>query len=422
MERIDRRSDADEWRNGWRALVGGAAAVSTGGSLFTYTASYFVKPMEAALGWTRSEIAVGMTIAMVVSASMMPVSGMLTDRFGTRAMGAVSLFLYALFCLTLALIPPQLGFYYAAIVGVSVLHACTNSVVFAPLIVSRFEKRRGIALAIMMSGPAMLLVPAAPVLAFIVNDLGWRAGYGSLAVIAFFIGVPGALLATSGPARTPADRSGSPAADPRGKALADALRSLSYWKIVLGVIACATPLGGFLHQMSALLSDHGMSVAEVGALGSVFVAMVIVGRTGIGLLLDVFHPPLVALGAMLCAASGSLLFLFAEPSFVVYAAVVGVMGASLGAVGDIEAFFVARQFGRKAYGAIFGTIAMCTAASIGMGASLFARMHDMNDRYDEAFQVAAVMFVVAGLMFATLPSRGRPIGVDVEPEPRAAKA
>jgi sugar phosphate permease len=149
-------------------------------------------------------------------------------------------------------------------------------------------------------------------------------------------------------------------------------------------------------------------VTQVGVLGSLFVAMVIVGRTGIGVLLDALHPPLVAFGAMLCAALGALLFLYAEGSFPAYVTIVCLLGVALGSVGDIEAFFVARQFGLKAYGAIFGSVAMCTAGSIGAGAYLFAWLHGLNHRYDEAFIVSAVMFVVSGLLFGSLPGRSRP--------------
>ena len=73
-----------EFARHWPELGGAAAAVDTGAALFSYTTNYFVLPLEAAQGGSRSAIAFAATLYMLGTAAMMPLIGMLTDRCGGR--------------------------------------------------------------------------------------------------------------------------------------------------------------------------------------------------------------------------------------------------------------------------------------------------------------------------------------------------
>ena len=156
---------AQEWRGGWSTLLGATGAVAAGSAAFTYTASFFVKPLEAALGWSRAEIAFGAMLGQVTIAAAMPVAGWLTDRFGARIVALAGFVAYGLFCLALAAAPATLPVYYALLVGVALACGGTSAVVFNPLVVACFKRssvRRSMSLAIALTDASVSLARKSP--------------------------------------------------------------------------------------------------------------------------------------------------------------------------------------------------------------------------------------------------------------------
>ncbi len=404
MRPMKREADGGgEWSRGWKTLAGATGAVGSGAALFNYSAGYFVKPLEASLGWSRTEIAFGHTLMLSMAALMMPIMGALVDRFSIRVIGPVAFITYGLMCFALAGMSPVLPVYYALMLCLAIPWTGTTANVFAPLVASNFAERRGTALGIMMSGTAIMMIPLAPVIQQVINGFGWFAGYILLGSIALLIGIPCALLA-NWTSRAPADISLMPVA---GLSLREAVRTLNYWKLLLAAASATVGIGGFLNQIPALVSDKGLDVIQVGLIGSVFVASVSVGRIGVGLLLDLLRPSAVAFGAMLASAMGAFLFLISGPSFLLCATATFLIGFAMGTEGDLQAFFTARLFGLRAFAAIFGTLGTVAVIGLGSGSLMFGRIYDVTGNYDMALLIAAGLLILSGALFASLRERQR---------------
>ncbi|MCC8967089.1 MFS transporter [Bradyrhizobium sp. Pear76] len=392
---------AGEWSRGWRTLVLATGGVASGVSLLTIAASNFVKPIEAATGWSRAEIALGTTLGQFAMALVMPLVGVLVDRYGIRRISVLGMIIYSALCLAMVAIPAHLATYYVTLIAILVVGGATSQIVFAPLVAKRFVRWRGTALGIVASGGAILLTPLAPVLVALNNEVSWRAGFALLAVVAAVVGLPCAVFASV--VRPNSAVTGSKQDAPvTGLTLADAIRTAPYWMLLIATMLSMFPIGGFFGHMSALLSDKGMSVSQVGALASLFFVLILAGRTGVGLLLDVLNPPLVVCLVMMGAAAGSLLLLAANPSMLAYGIAVALIGCAMGAEADLQAFFVARLFGLRAFASIFGTLVMTSSVCLGLGGLVFGRLYDLSRSYDAALAPAAGAFVVAGMLFATL--------------------
>lgn len=167
------------------------------------------------------------------------------------------------------------------------------------------------ALSILLSGNALLLVPLAPILTGAIADHGRRAGYAILGGLALLLGLPRALVAT-GAARSRSLTAG-PAGE-RGATIRQAMQTTTYWKIIAGVIASALALGGFLNQLSPLLVSRGIPPGQAASLMALLVLMVVIRRIAIGALLDALRPPLVFMLVMIGAAAGAALLLTDAPS------------------------------------------------------------------------------------------------------------
>lgn len=409
--------DRHEFRDHWRVLFGATCAVASGASLFVYASSYFVKPLSAAFGWSRGEIGFGATIASLTVGVCMPVMGMLTDRFGSRAVGSIGLLCYATMCLMLAFVTSSLTVFYGLLFLTALAYSAVTPGVIAPLVAGTFQRRRGLALGIMMSGPAMLLALLAPALVALIGAASWRAGYVALACLALFVGLPGLFIAQRAMgahlARTAKMNAGE------GATLGQAMRTATYWKLVFATIASTLPLGGLVHQYAALLSDKGLAGTQLALLGSLFVGSVVAGRTGVGFLLDALRPALVAFGVLFCAAAATLLMLDPVPTLTACVVFLILTGCAMGAEGDFHAFFTARQFGLVNFSAIFGTFSMCTSAGFGVGAYMFGMLFDRFGSYDRAILLSAGGLLVGALLFGSLSS-GRSVKM-APPSPEPAR-
>jgi MFS family permease len=345
---------------------------------------------------------------MSIASLMMPVVGVLVDRFTTRKLAPISFVAYGLVCFALAAIPPVLPVYYGLLIVLAIPWAGSTPNVFAALIAATFEHRRGTALGIMMSGTALTMIPLAPILQQVIGGWGWRAGYALLGGMALFIGAPCAVLAHRR-ARAPAKAG---AVNVTGLSLAQAVRTGNYWKLLFAATLATIAIGGFLTQLPALVSDKGLGGVQVGLIGSVFVTSVILGRIGVGYLVDMLRPSIVSFAALLAAAAGSLIFLYPEPSFLLCALATCLIGFAFGAEGDLQAFFIARFFGLRALAGIFGTLGTVCVIALGGGSLIFGRIYDITGSYDMAVILGACLFLPSGILFASLS----------EPQVRAAPA
>lgn len=399
---------AREWKRGWSHLIGCAVAVASGGPMFLYTQHLFVGPLTESFGWTRTEIAFAGTLGMITSAVMMPVMGALTDKYGSRIVGLSGLTCKMLLYFMLAAIFPNLYIYYSVVVLISVMHPATNAVVFTRPIVEIFRIGRGTAIAILLSGPALLLIPLAPLLTSVLEVHGWRAGYVLLGLLILAIGLPFAFLGTrrvKGEAGVPVrsvDPAQNSATRSTGQALGEAIRHPVFWFLATGVIFAGLPLGGVFNQLTPLLRDSGLGAGDAAMLASVFAAAMVIGRCTIGFLLDILNPYLVAICGMLIGAAACLVAIYSPPSVVAFGLVVLFLGCAVGATGDVEAFFVARHFGLGAFSTVYGALSMCLSFSLGLGALMFGVMRDVSGAYESVLLLSSGLFVLASFMFGMI--------------------
>jgi predicted MFS family arabinose efflux permease len=69
---------------GWWIVAALGVVLILGTASGFYTVSVFLEPIEAALGWTKTQIALGFTIAALTAAAMSPLVGLAIARFGSR--------------------------------------------------------------------------------------------------------------------------------------------------------------------------------------------------------------------------------------------------------------------------------------------------------------------------------------------------
>ena len=160
-------------------------------------ASIFIEPIRAELGWSVSAIAFGFSLRSFEQGLLAPLTGLVIDVVGARRMAfAGAVFISA--GLLIFAQSQELWHYYAASLVMSFGLSVGSGAAFPAAIMKWFEAKRGRATGLMNAGNAAAWL-AAPVLALLVESIGWRSTVTLGAIAIFIVGMASALVVRDRP-------------------------------------------------------------------------------------------------------------------------------------------------------------------------------------------------------------------------------
>lgn len=386
----------------WKLVLACTSGVMLGAmSIPIYTIGAFVKPLQEAFGWTRPQIQAAILVSQLGVGIGAVLCGWLLRRFSMRAMAMTGLFGIACGFALASRSAGSLIWFYAAY-GLAALVGCgSGPVVWCRAITLRFEKQRGIALALALMGTGLAGLILPPLTVATVAAGGWRNAYLLLAALPLAIALPAAALQLRGFQRDEAQDHSQTRA--WGVTPGAAVRSHRFWLMLLSVVLLYLALAGLVPNLIPALEDKGLSPVEAASAQSSFAAALIVGRLGLGYLLDRYWAPLVAQLTLLPAALGCLI-LSGTPSPLAAMGAAALVGLASGAELDLLAYLAARYFGRRHFARIYGMLYFGVAAAAGSGPVAFATIYATAGGERLSFLIAAAFFVIGAL---ALPLLGR---------------
>ena len=176
--------------------MAGAASVGvfvSFASLLVYTFGMFLKPLAEEFSWSREAVSAAFGIAAMTVAVCSPPLGLLLDRHGARRIIVPALAIFGGALASLALLTPHLWHFYAVFVVLGIVGNGTAQMAYTRAVSSWFEKRRGAALALMLSGSAVGAVVLPPIAQALIDAAGWRTAYALLGGMVLVVGLPGVL-------------------------------------------------------------------------------------------------------------------------------------------------------------------------------------------------------------------------------------
>ena len=403
-------SELDFGYYGWRVVVAACFGVMAGfGSLFVYTFTVFVKPLNAEFGWSREAISSGFGIAAVTLGVFSPMLGRFIDRFGPRRIILFCMTVFGCAIASLALLQSHLWQFYATCVVLGLVGNGAAHLAYSRAISTWFQQRLGKALAFVMVGAglgAMIL----PVFAqTIVSRSGWRAAYVALGCLALLLGLP---LSWRYVHERNQPRVDSAPVEHSGLTWQQGLRSYPFWVIVCVLFASSISMNGAITHLAALLTDRGITAKDAALCASMLGGSSLLGRIFVGWLLDRFFGARVALVVNLITASGIFLLAHANnfPAACLAAAFIGV-GA--GGEADITPFLLTRYFGLRAFSTLYGLTWTFYAAAGAIGPIILGRAFDSTGSYASLLVILAGVTGVSALLMLLLPRYSNASAVDL---------
>ena len=401
-----------ELRFHWRALLASAIGQGSGLSINTYIAAIFAPELIAEFGWAKSDFAL-LGMATMLTLVGVPIMGRLTDLFGVRRIAAIGVISMPLSFLALSLFEGSFNDYFVLVSLQIIFGTATTATVYSRLVAERFDLARGLALAIVMCGPAVAGAIGTPLLNEYVDTHGWRAGYRALAL---FSGISGALALALIPGLQPSATKQLRTQRPAAKDYRLIASNKAFWILIAGVFLCNLPqtLQGL--QLKLLLADNGIASTQAALMISSFAIGVIVGRFICGIALDRLAPHVVAAIAMGLPCIGMFMIASNQDATLFVGIAVLLMGLSQGAEGDILAYLVVRYFGVQIYSSVLGLVIAAVGISSGIGSALLSFSLRGSDSYAPFVVATGIAVLLGGLLFLLL---GRP-GVTAAPAPVVA--
>jgi len=385
---------------GWRVVLAACLGVMAGfGSLFVYTFAVFVKPLSAEFGWNREAISLGFGLAAVTLGLISPLLGRWIDRFGPRRIILPCMTVYCCAIISLAFLHSHLWQFYATCVVLGLVGNGAAHLAYSRSISTWFQRRLGTALAFVMVGAGLGAMILPVVAQSMISRAGWRTAYLALGGLALLLGLPlswryirerGLVLHESAPV------SHSGMTWPQG------LRSPAFWIIVAVLFVSSISMNGAITHLSALLTDRGITPRDAALCASMLGGSSLLGRIGVGWLLDRLFGARVALVVNLITAAGIFLLARAN-SFPVGCVAAALIGIGAGGEAAITPYLLTRYFGLRAFSTLYGLTWTFYAAAGAIGPVILGRAFDLTGSYSSLLVTLAVALAFAAAMNLLLP-------------------
>jgi MFS family permease len=394
---------------GWWVVLTAAVGLFWGPPATVFSFSVFVRPIMHDFHAGRAAVSLVFTLGGITGAISALLAGRLVDRYGARRVILPATAMFGLLLLSIRLLSANLWQFCLFYTLSGLLMNCVGPVPYGSVVSHWFDRRRGLALGLMMFGigSGAMIMPA--LAQQLIARFGWRAAYAILGAAVLLISMPVVtaflkekpqVLGLLPDGETSADCVVPPRLDALGLSWPDAWHSRTFWLMMCAFSLVGATVHGCLMHMAAMLTDVGISV-ERAALGSSLAgAAILIGRIGSGYLLDRFFAPRLAAMFFGGVAVGVGLLETAAPAAAFVAAFL--VGLGLGAEVDIIAYLVSRYFGLRSfgeiYGAAFGTFVLAGALGpLAMGAGF-----DLTGSYKAPLAALFISTLVATVLITGL--------------------
>jgi MFS family permease len=370
---------------GWVVAVVSMAMMTVGAGA-PYLVVVALKPIAAEFGWPRAVPSLCYALVMLGAGC----GGILMGRWADRAgilppalLGALAIPFGAWWASTA---DGMLTLYLSHALFLGFLG---NAAFIAPLLANAtrwFDRRRGIAIALVTSGQSLAGALWPPFLRALTDNHGWRHAFVVYALIALAVLLPLGLLLRRPPVALAAPASG--AAPWQHRALGWPA-GLVQAVLCLAIVGCCVAMAMPMVHIIAYATDLGHSSARAAEMLSLLLACAVVSRLLFGLVVD----RIGGLRTLLIGSAGQAVMLCgfglveSLPGLFIVAALFGlVYGGIVPCYALIvRELFPASQAGRRiGWVFLFGTIGMA------LGAWLGGQVFDLTGSYHTAFLIGVV--------------------------------
>ena len=393
-----------------------------------------VKPIIADFGWSRGAVSMAVFVNMAVFAAAIVISGRLYDRYGPKWIILISSVLFSSGLMLMAVMTTlwQFVLFYGVISAAGL--GGTTSPIFGAIVSRWFERRRGSAISLAMSGTSLGQFALVPLFTAFLLDEGWRSTMLWVGVLCLVVNVVLVLWIIRGDpkdlgrsrtgtksrrarwAPPPARPSWSP--QPRSLNLREAMRTGSFWLFTVAMFVCGA--GDFLltTHLVPMATDHGVPTSTAVAMLAWFGLLSLGGILLAGPLSDLIGDKVPIASAFALRVVLFLLVMRYQNTAAFWALSLG-FGFTFLITAPLTTTLMGRMYGFANIGLLGGFITTVHHVGGGLWAYLGGAVYDATGGYGLAMGVSAAVSAVA-LVCTLLIREVRHVAPDGVEHPPAA--
>lgn len=390
--------------HGWWVVAAAFIVAVFGWGIGFYGLGIYLVALQQRHGWPIGEVATAITLYYLAGAVQVFFLGRLFDRFGPRRVvltGAIAMVL-GILLLTAIVRPWQI---YAAFAVMSLGWAAMSNAAINILVAPWFDRRRGLAVSLALTGASVGGLALAPLLVFLIDRLGLTVGLWAAAGLMLAVLFPVAGVALRPRRRDECEPvAGQPPPDLVNQGdppwrLGTVLRSRRFHTISIPFALGLTAQVGFLTHQVAFLSPMLGTIAA-GWVVSLTTLAAIAGRIATGFIVDHVDRRAVAGANLSLQCVALIVLLLAEsPTMLVLGCVL--YGLGVGNLISLPGLIVQHEFPARHFARIVSLIVAINQFTFAFGPGLLGYLRQAADDYTTALLACLSMQALAAIIVVT---------------------
>ena len=352
------RTAREEFRADWPLLL--AAMMGVGlTSVLPYASGVFIGPIRQEFGWSTEAVLLGHSFIGILGSIVSPFFGSFIRWFGARRIVLAGALIMSAGTTGLGLIPNSFPAYLACHFIIAIGHTMEAAVIWQKVVVERFVTARGLAVSIALCGSNIAGLISPMLATYVIERANWHVAYQVLAAYLFLSAFPLAWFffrETPGtqPRLSRKAAAAPPAPPPPGMEPRGAFRTREFWLMLVSFACAGLGITGYMIYFVPMLESQGHSPLLAASVVSSLSVAALAGRLLAGFGMDRMFAPWLAALALALPVLGSLLLLYAPPSYGTALLAAILTGLSAGAEFNMIAYLATRYFGLRSYGTVAG--------------------------------------------------------------------
>jgi MFS family permease len=388
-----------EFRRAWPVVLACFCVATYAWGFGFYGQSVFLAELHTSRGWPASLISSATTLYYLVAAVLLTRVHRALDILGPRLLLAGGAAIMGAGAIGMSRVAALWQLYLCNVV-MATGWASTTTTAIALTLACWFDRRRGLAVSLALTGASAGGFIIAPLLVGVAHRIGLERAVLLIALGGLAILLPTLLIGIARAAAT--DRAGNAGrTKPRGvpgltefTGQAEALRSRHFWSVALPfALALAAQVGFIVHQTAILLPRLGPNGTAIALAATAIAAAV--GRLSIAPVIDYLDQRIASAASFASQALGlCLIVLLPEQRNTLYLGSL-LLGLSVGNVITLPALIVQREFAPGSFGLVLGLCSTVGHATLAFGPTLLGLARDITGTYDGAISLCILLQLTA---------------------------
>lgn len=371
-----------------------------------FTAAF--EPLVKEFGWSYTQISFVTSLRGFETGLLVPVAGILMDRWGARILLASGAVIAGIGLICLSHVHTLLWF-FAWFVVLSIGSSTATTALLMAAITGWFKKNLGLATGIAASGVAVggALIPFVTLL---IDNFGWRNAMLFMGLGMWLIPMPLAFLFRRkwNDIDDQKDREHIPVSETirfskksiKSLGAREALRTALFWKISICYLCQRFAIGAVITHIMPFFTSVGFERTKGSLFASILPIMTVVGRIGFGWMGDRVGTKMMTAVSMAFTSLGALFLAFiSNDNMWIVIPFIATFGIGWGGSIPMLNGMLRNCFGSRNIASIVGFSQISSMAGIIIGAPLVGWIYDISGRYLSAWLLLAAITGLSTITF-----------------------